>query len=676
MKKVLIGVAAILVLLIAVLVAVPFFVDVNSFKPQILAQAEQATGRKLRIDGPLKLSLFPTVQIEASDIGFANAAGGTAKEMATVRKVEVGVAVMPLLSGRYEVTQFVLTDPVIALEVDRTGKGNWVLGAPAPATQQRQAQPAPAAAGGNPMATLGQVRLGDVRLVNGRVTYTDAQSGNKQALEQINLKVALPAIDQPFKADGSLVYNSKKVDLAVDAKNPKALLIDNGTTEVNAKVTSELVAFSFGGTAKIAAPLTVGGAIDLKIPSIRNLAAWAGNPLQLDGQMQPQALGPLEVKGRLAMNGSKIAFNEAAINIDAIKSKGAFEFDSGGRKPAIKATLDVEALDLNPYLPPEQPKGAAAARPAAGAAPAAAAKDDWSDDPIDLSGLRAVDADVALSAGSLKFRKIEVGKSALKVALKDGRLRTDLTELNLYQGKGSGTVTVDASTGTAAAIGASFKLDGLQIQSLLVAGADMDMLSGKGGMDVEVTTRGGTQRQFVTALNGKGGVKLNDGAVKGIDFVRVLCNPLAAVQALGGKLDPNAKTEFSEFGATYTITNGLLRNQDLAVLAPLFRATGAGTVDLPKRGLNYRAEPKLVASCSGQGSSAGKVGLGLPVIAEGPWSNVSVRPDFNPLTILQGGAAGVGDAVRGLIPGQSEGTTGGSGSSGGVGGALRGILGR
>ena len=274
------------------------------------------------------------------------------------------------------------------------------------------------------------------------------------------------------------------------------------------------------------------------------------------------------------------------------------------------------------------------------------------------------------------MHKIEVGKSALKIALKNGRMVADLTDLNLYEGKGVGQVVVDAASGNAAAITSNFKLAGLQIAPLLEAAADFKMMTGKGGFDIDVATRGGTQRQLVSALNGKGGVKLNDGTIKGIDLVRVLCNPLKAIEALGGKLDSSASTAFSEMGLTHTITNGVLKNQDMALLAPLFRAEGAGTVDLPKRTVDYRAVPKLVASCTGQGGDAGKIGLAVPVKIEGPWTNVSVRPDFNLMELLKG--ANPVDAIKGLIPGKGGSTTGTTsvGSSGGVGGALKGLFGR
>src|SRR6185437_1955503 len=102
----------------------------------------------------------------------------------------------------------------------------------------------------------------------------------------------------------------------------------------------------------------------------------------------------------------------------------------------------------NPYLPPEQPAAGGkpgttptAPTPPSAAAPApATASAGWSDQPIDVSGLKIANADFALTVGGIVFKKITIGKSALTLQLKDGRLAADLTQMQLYEGGGKGAV--------------------------------------------------------------------------------------------------------------------------------------------------------------------------------------------------------------------------------------------
>jgi len=61
-------VVGLIVLVIALLLIVPQFIDIQKYKPEIEKQAEQATGRPFSIGGDLRLSLFPWAVIGLSDV--------------------------------------------------------------------------------------------------------------------------------------------------------------------------------------------------------------------------------------------------------------------------------------------------------------------------------------------------------------------------------------------------------------------------------------------------------------------------------------------------------------------------------------------------------------------------------------------------------------------------------
>ena len=60
MKKFLLILLAVVVVLIVAAVAVPFLLPTETYKQQIAAQVERATGRALAIEGPLDISMLPT----------------------------------------------------------------------------------------------------------------------------------------------------------------------------------------------------------------------------------------------------------------------------------------------------------------------------------------------------------------------------------------------------------------------------------------------------------------------------------------------------------------------------------------------------------------------------------------------------------------------------------------
>lgn len=652
MKKLLVAVAVVLVLLVGAIVALPSLVPADKIKDEVVAQVKAATGRDLTIAGKVSVSAFPSLGVEVNNVALSNPTGFSTKDLVRLGALDVKLKLMPLLSGRVEVDSFVLVDPVITLEVDRKGKANWVFDAPAakPAAKAETGkEAAPAASGGG--SGLGDIVLGDVRIQNGKLSYVDGPAGTREDVDSINLAVSLKSLDDPLSVKGAVTWRAKAIDLGLNVAKPRAL-IDGKSSAADIMVNAETVKLSFKGDASGGAVPGAKGALEVSVPSIRNLAQWAtGKPLALEGS----GLGPFSLTGQLAAQGAKVALSQANISLDAIKAKGDFSVDAGGARPALKGKLDVEALDLNPYLPPEKTAGQGGGSAAPAGKPA---KSDWSDDAIDASGLKAADVDFALSVGSLTVKKIKVGKSALHVVLANGRLTADLAELALYKGAGKGRVVLDGSQ-PGIGLDAAFTLKGLQAEPFLTDAADFTRLEGTGNFDIAVAGRGRTERQLVSSLDGKGAVSFLDGAIKGINLAEMVRNVTSAFTG-GGNAQ---KTDFAELGGTFTITDGIVRNQDLALKSPLLRVEGKGSVELPPRTVHYRVEPKAVASLEGQGGKSDVGGIQVPVIVEGPWDNLSYRPDLEAMLKGQAGKA-INDAIGGKAGGLGGLLGGSAGSSG------------
>lgn len=633
MKKLLIALGVLVVVVIAAALIIPAVIPVDVYKQQIIAQVEGATGRKAKIDGDFKLSILPRVEFVAGKVSLGNAEGGKAQDMMSLDRLTVRVGVFPLLSGNLEVDALVAEKPVINLEVNKSGKPNWQFGTAS--EKPAAAEPAAAPSGGAP--GLAGLKLGDVRLVNGRISYLDMQSGTEHTVDDINLKVALPSLTSPMEADGSVVWNKEQLTLTVRVSNPNAVL-SGKTTDVDIALKSNPVNLSFDGKATAGASMAVAGKVDLDVPSVRKLAAWAGSPLNAPGT----GLGPLKISGDLDMKEKVVAFRKAKLSLDKLTGTGDISVDQRGAKPMIRATLNLGELDLNPYLPPEQAE--APAKPAAGQA----GPGDWSDDPIDLAGLAAANAALELNVAGLVVRKIKIGESNLKVDLKNGTLVTDLTKMALYGGNGKAKVTARGGRGVPA-VTLTSELTKFQANPFMRDAMNMDRVEGTANANVLLNTKGKTQREMIQALVGRGKVAFSDGAIKGINLGAMVRNIKGAF--LDKSASETQKTDFSEMGGTFTITKGILTNRDLLLKSPLLRLAGQGTVNLPKRTIDYRVEPKVVATTQGQGGQATAAGVSVPVNIKGPWHDISYTPDLG---------AAIGnvakdpkkalDSVKGLVP--------------------------
>jgi AsmA protein len=631
MKKWLIGIAAVVVLLVVVLLVIPFLIPTGAYVDRVVALTKQATGRDLTIKGKISFSLLPRVALEASDVSFSNAPGMSTPDMATIGKLQIEVRPLALLSGDLVIDRFVIVDPHIALEVDKAGRPNWqfaqpagsATGAPAAAAQPTSATGAKPAASSS--AAFEQLHLGDVRLVNGAVTYLDARTGKKVAIDKINAKLALPDLASPMQVDSGATWNGQTVALVLDLGSPQKFLAGQ-KTPVSLKLAATPIAFGFKGEVAAAAALTLDGETQLEIPSLRELVSWTGGALPVTSG----GLGPFKVDGKLAFAGNKASFSGAKIVLDQMNATGDLAVDTAAATPYLKGSLDIDKLDLNPYLPPTAPAaagkpgapgGVAGANPARPAPPPAATAAGWSDEPIDLAALKTVNADFALAVGGVAFKKIVIGKSALTLQLKDGRLAAELGQMALYDGSGKGSIHLD---GTAPAMGlvAAFDLSGVQSEPLLRDAMSFDRVKGAMTGNLTLEAKGKSERELISALDGKGALSFANGAIRGIDIGGLIGNIQNALTSANSQKDQ--QTAFTEMDGTFTITNGIAKNTDLQLKSALLQVAGAGTIDLPRRTVDYRIEPKIAGNAPGGG-------ITVPVAVQGPWDNVTYHPQFDQL---------------------------------------------
>jgi AsmA protein len=648
-------------LVVGVLFAAPSFIPVETYKPQIAALVKQQTGRDLTIDGDISLSFLPRLAVSVNDVTFQNAPWASSPHMAKMDQLEIVLKIMPLIRGEVALDRFIMRGPEIDLSVNRQGVGNWVFDTPA----QTAPAPAPDASAeeeGGFTPTITDIQLGEISLINGQVRFANLATGGAYEASDINLDVSLPSLDAPLGLNGSVVWNGDKVDLGLDVASPRAFSVGE-PSDIRLDISAPKVTANFSGTGSLSPVLTINGAASLDIPSLRALAEWAGQP------MAPgDGFGPLELNGTAAIVGDKYSFTGATLAFDGMNGTGDLAIDAGRSRPKLTGALALDKLDANVYLgdgPSNSAPASAGGQGGGGSAPAAIG---WSEAPIDLSGLKAIDADLDLSVGEILFQDLTIGKSALDVVINGGKLTAKLTELALYEGAGVGQLTLDGSRGTPS-VGANFNLKNLSAYPFLKDAAGFERLEGLAAFNINVTTRGVSQKAMMSALNGSGAVNFADGAIRGINIAELSRNVFSAATS-GWESGGSQSTDFSELGGTFSIARGILTNNDLKMLSPLVRVAGRGTVNMPDQTLNYRVEPKLAATLEGQGGSGDVKGIEVPIVISGPWSNPSFTPDLAAIISNPDGIKDVIDSVKedggkGLLQGILGGGSGASGDTSG-----------
>lgn len=125
-KLVLWGLIAILLLTVS---GVGLFVstfDPNSYRELLGKSIEEATGRKLIIDGELSLSVWPQIALRAEGVSLANPDGfATHQPMLRTSALEATIEVAPLLQREMNIDGVVFYSPVLLLQQMADGTNNW-----------------------------------------------------------------------------------------------------------------------------------------------------------------------------------------------------------------------------------------------------------------------------------------------------------------------------------------------------------------------------------------------------------------------------------------------------------------------------------------------------------------------------------------------------------------------
>lgn len=648
------------ILYAGVVVALPHVISKEKVAAMAKEKVKAATGRDLAFSD-VSFVFWPNIGVELKDVTFSNPAWAKEKNMAALGKAEVALAVMPLLEKQIVVKRFVLNAPVINLEVGADGKTSWEFSKEAaPAAPAAPAAESGAASGGPAMAGY-NLQLGQIRISGGKLSYVDGKKKSTTQINDVNVDIKLPKLDGALQLDGSLVYSGQRIDLSLALDRMGDFLAGKMTPGQMSLKGESFSAKADGSFATQGALMK--GALDLDVPSLPKLLSWV--------QGTPEKKMPFEkvsFSSNAQVSGTDVVLKGASLALDDIQAKGDVNASFGG-KPDIFARLSLGKLNLDRFTG-EESKGAGGAAKKSGGG-----SQDWDTTPLDFSGLKALNADLKLETQGFSLRGAEVGPSTLTVTLQNGALNFKSSEASLFGGKFGSDLSLNAN---ANAISFNFNTSGVQAKPLLETFAGFKKLSGTMEGRVAITSSGNSQKAIINNLGGDGNLVFRNGSLEGIDLVKIAKLIQSRLSNMGVG---DGKTDFVEMGGTFTIAKGVLSNSDLKMKGPLVQATGKGTLDLPRKYINYRATPILTASSAVDDAK----GIAVPVDITGPFANIKVVPDFasvvkdalqNPEN-MKATAQGVRDTVRDIRknikqdPASAiQNLLGGGGNTGGLGGLL------
>lgn len=272
MKKLLMIFAGLFALLLVAAVAIPFFVDVDKYRPQIVAAANEHLNGKLEL-GKLSLSLLGKIHVQVDGVQLADAKG---KPVLSVKEAYFHIPWLSVFTGSPEVI-FKMNAPSVFVTKDAAGNMNvMTLVKAAPAEKAAPGGASAPAQSGAPTAKSGEKtslnipgRLG-LEMRDALVSYTDVKSDMKSTMKNLNLIVRNLSLTR-----------TSTIEFWADLDTEMAKTKLKGPIRLDAKVTPEVS----GGELKEIAAEFVGKFSDLEIEVPGNFQKKKGMKAEIEGSV-------------------------------------------------------------------------------------------------------------------------------------------------------------------------------------------------------------------------------------------------------------------------------------------------------------------------------------------------------------------------------------------------------
>ncbi len=669
-KKLLALVFILILCLSLVLAIIISTVDINQYREQIIQTVEKQTGRHFKIDGELKLaySFIPTLLIEKAS--FGNPEWASSRDMVKIKRLEIEMALMPLLDKHVSINRIVLDSPEIFLETNKQGKRSWILDTKKP-EQGKKEQPTAEKKSKNMPATLpATLNISEVQISNGLLNHRDAASKSSQKIVIKNFKAVSDGMKEPMDISLNASVNSIPI---VIAGNTGSLTSLTANEEYAVNIEGLLGKAKISISGKVKRPLQLQGIkarVQTDLKSLSSLDMIAKKPLpnvgpvhltadvardkkilyfeKLQGELakikisakgkikEPYKLkgvelqtsleadsltdltrpfklkkipptGPVQASALVSDTKNGIKFSKFNMQVDKSDLRGTVQI-SMEKRPALYATINANNIDLAPFLSKEKTgkKGGKL----------------FSSKPLALAWLNKLDAKLEVNARKFKTRKNTLDNLALKLTIENGRLTTTSLKAVLAEGSLSGNIIVDASKPQKIWVNTLINIYQLLPEKL--SNLKGEITGGRTDIFIRAKGNGKSVAEIMANLDGQLLVKVGKGNIRSEKFnildSEIISSALNALLPL-----PSDKSGRQMICAVtkLDIKDGLaVSDQGIALSTTRMDVVGSGVINLKEETLNIGIKPRAK---EGLGISAGS--LADLVRITGPISDPKITPD-------------------------------------------------
>ncbi len=605
-RRILIGALVLVLVVVATAVALPTLVPSQMVREQVAKQIAQLTGRAVTLRGDQALQVFPNLSVELTDVVIEGDIAGAENALIVTEALRGAVRTIPLLFGRIELASFEMTRPVIRLYRTSDGQSNWRL---AGGDLESALEP-------NRVAGAG-LQLGRFRITDGTLEIVDDVRGIRETLTSADLTLAWPSSSTRAEIGGTAIWRGEEVEVSASLDQPGALAQPGSTSGVVISLQGAPLRLQFDGSVSPGAvgedpvPWQAAGALTVSTPSLRRAANWLGASVETGS-----TFGAFRLEADMNLVGLSADLTDAQLSLDGNDAEGVLTIDLDGfraravgvSRPSLQGTLDIERLDLSPYLDMLQPTTTVEA------------PGDWRFMPLPDVFAIPLDLDLRFASREILTNAFVFGETGGSVLLTDQRMVLGIGEAVGYGGAVRGSLTMDREHGRLNTQ-LDLVLDTVDFGAIIGAIASTPDFNGTLSTQLLLSGRGETIADALQTLSGDGALFMEDATLVGLDLDRLADTVFDQTFTLAEPL-PAGSTSGISLSSQFIAEDGVIDLFDTDLQTQRHSVTLSGQSNVLDRSLQLTGATTITQSDET---------FVLPFEVRGSWTAPQFLPDLRVL---------------------------------------------
>lgn len=550
-------------LAVLAMLVVPMFIDEQALIEMAQEQVRASTGGELLVEGETELSLFPRfgLRLEKTSLDLPAQSEYDQQINASIRELDVGLSLLPLLSGNVDVGTIVIsgvtadiTEPQalppapepqpIMSDRQWEKRGELIRENKAEERQRQLAEDAAVAA----VAIVAEaVRIEDITLI---LRTRDGSLSNQIKIDALTLS-EVNTNNEPMRLEGVLAVlgdgSAPALGITLDggirvASDFSKIQLENLGTEVTGALTQPVISTLTGEF------LMKPAKADFKLE-----ATLPGG--DVTGQLVWSALESPEIK---------LNVSTARLDVDQIQPAAAPTASTDNTKVASENSSQGASQAGQPSVPV----------------------------PLPVGPLRDLDLELRVNANELIAGGQSITDAQVLMRVLDGIANIQYIRGVLHEGQLDTRIALNARRPVVEAE-IEGGLKGVNMDLLLGSLGNQDAASGRIEMGWDLTTQGETSDDLLAALDGDLSAGGQDLVIKKVSIQALVCSAVAAVNKIPPITGLPSNTPITDLSLAIDFDDGAGDIEKLRFATPGVEMKGSGDVDLKTLDFGFRLEGQV-----------------------------------------------------------------------------------